>query len=109
MNREKKSENQEKEISSIAQKVKLWEALHLRILLFFGSVNQFFSMILFVVYGMDFVVLLGFTANFVKNTRFDLDFYIFLIFSTIVFLSYGTVFLIPLVGFHEKVSGENVF
>ncbi|OQV13575.1 hypothetical protein BV898_12212 [Hypsibius exemplaris] len=91
-----------KEIAGTLLKVKLWEFHHMQMLLFFQSISQFFSLILFVAHGMDFLVVLGFVANIVLNNRSDLMSYVYLVGSSIIFLSYGTLFLGPLITVHER-------
>jgi hypothetical protein len=92
-----------KETNLSEEKVKQWEVCHMRMLLFCQSLNRFFNLILFFIYGLDFVALLGFISNIVQNYRSDAISYAFLIFSSLLFLSYQTVFLLPLVAVHEKV------
>jgi hypothetical protein len=84
-------------------KVKHWQDCHLRMLLFCGSINQFFSLILFAAYGLDFLTILAFAARIVQNPNANADPYIYLIFGILLFLSYGMLFLIPLIVVYEKV------
>ena len=93
-------------LALLSLKVVKWETYHTQILIFFGSVNEFFSLPLFLIHGMDFLAVLGFVANVVVNSRSDIMSHVYLIGSSLVFLLYGTVFLGPLVSVHEKVSGR---
>jgi hypothetical protein len=94
----------DKELELTEGKVKIWEFYRMQILVLLGSVNNFFSLILFAIYGMDFLTLLGFTSNLIKNPRSDVDSYTYLIGSSVIFVLYGTIFLIPFVKVHEEVS-----
>jgi hypothetical protein len=95
----------EQEIESTERKVKAWEYFYLRILLFHQSINGFFSLIIFLIYGMDFVAVLGYTSSLVQGTQSSVfEATATRIFCVVVFLSYGTLFFWPLVLVHEKVS-----
>jgi hypothetical protein len=96
----------EQQIESTESKVKSWEYSYLRLQLFLQSINGFFGLIFFLIYGMDFVAVLGFTSSLIQNSQSShvLESTATWIFCVIVFLSYGTLFFWPLVLVYEKVS-----
>jgi hypothetical protein len=95
----------EQEIQSTETKVKAWQCHHLRFLIFSESINNFFSLIIFLIYGMDFVAILGFTSGLVQSNESGIfKVTATSIFSMVIFLSYGTLFFWPLVSVYEKVS-----
>ena len=93
----------ETELAMTRERVNSWTVLHMRMLLFCHAVVHFFSAILFLSFGLDVVTLTGFTSSIVKNNRSDAVGYVYLIGSSVIFLSYVTVFSIPLVAVYEKV------
>ncbi|OQV19861.1 hypothetical protein BV898_06131 [Hypsibius exemplaris] len=98
----------EKEILATVEKLRCWEARRMEALLFCGEMNDFFGPILLLIYGMDFLTLLGFSSNIVNNPRTDLDSYMYLALSCALFLAYLTVFSFPMVAVHET-SGNLAF
>jgi hypothetical protein len=97
----------EKEIEVTDEKVRNWEVFHMQTLLFCESLNQFFSLILFAIYGIDLMTVLGFTSDLINNQKSDVTANLHLILSILIFFLYGTVFLLPLVLVHEKVNINN--
>ena len=97
-----------RELELTEKKVKNWQAYHMKIVFFRERLNGFFGDILFVVYGMDLLTLFGFLSSIVKNVRTDALSYEYLLLSSVIFLMYGTVFLIPLVMVHEMVSALKI-
>jgi hypothetical protein len=96
----------EKDIEGTEVKVKNWEICRMQSLLFCGSLNKIFSLILFAIYTLDFLTLLGFTSSLMREDGVNVTRSWYLIFGDLVFLSYGTVFLLPLVAVYEKVSHD---
>jgi hypothetical protein len=94
------------EIVCLGKKIQKWKMYHLHLLLLCQSVDKFFNFILFAVYGLDFVALLGFTSNIVQGSTLDVYFFIFLICSSLIFLLYETALVFPLVTVHEKASSK---
>ncbi|OWA52882.1 hypothetical protein BV898_17324 [Hypsibius exemplaris] len=93
------------ELAMTEEKIIVWENAHLRVLLFCRCVNHYFSWILFIIYGLDFLTMMGYSANVIKNPRTDADSYVYIIGSIIIFGSYGTVFLLPFVHVYEQSLG----
>ena len=96
----------DQETALLEERVRKWQCGHMEILIFFGRVNRYFSSFLFVFYSLNIVTVLGFVANLIANSRSDTQSYIYLIGSSLIFFSYGTVFLIPLISVYEKVSAN---
>ena len=94
----------EREMAVAEEKVIQWETRRMQMLLFCGEITDFFGVILMVIYGLDFLTLLGFSSNIVNSTRTDLPSYLYLALSCAISLAYLTVFLFPLVAVYEKVS-----
>ncbi|OQV23345.1 hypothetical protein BV898_02792 [Hypsibius exemplaris] len=84
------------------ERVRMWEATYMSTLIFIGRVNDFFGWILFILYGLDFLTLLGFVSNIVNNARSDWQSYAYLFLSSAIFLLYLTVFVCPLVSTQEE-------
>jgi hypothetical protein len=93
----------EKEIQLTDQKIRNWEKCHMQTLLFCGSLGRFFNMILFTTYSIDFMTFLGFMSGLIGRGKSDASTFLYFL-PHLVFLAYGTVFLLPLVVVHEKVS-----
>jgi hypothetical protein len=94
----------ENDFDLAGKKVMEWKGRHTQMLLFCERINHFFSLILFVIYGLDFITVVSFASGIVKSERTDVDYYLYLCWSVLIFLIYGTVFLLPLVLVYEKVS-----
>jgi hypothetical protein len=94
----------DEDIKMVEQKVTNWNKCHTQMLFFCQRINDFFGLILFVVYGLDFMTSVSFASGVVETEGLSLEGYTFLVTSVLIFLSYGTVFLFPLVLFNEKVS-----
>ena len=88
--------------------VEVWQKQHMEILLFLRQLNKFFNWTLFVIYGLDFMTCLGFSAHVANNTSTMIESHVFLLFSAFVFAAYATVFLLPLVAVYEHVSPEEI-
>jgi hypothetical protein len=71
---------------------------------FCDLLNGCFSTILFFSYGCDFVSSFGYAANVMINLHPSLNSYAFYVTSTLLFCSYTTIFLVPLVSAHEQVK-----
>ena len=63
--------------------------------------NESFSWMLFIIYGLDFVTVLGFAAGMVSAKEPHAFFFLFM--CATVFAFYATVFLLPMIKLHEKV------
>lgn len=85
------------------EKVRVWKKLHTESLRLCEEINDYFGLLLFIIYGLDFVAVLAFGANVLINSKGTIDSYAYYIFSFLLFASYGTLFLIPLVICHEQV------
>jgi hypothetical protein len=68
------------------------------------ELNRYFSLILFVIYSLDFFSLLGFGAMILVIVKALLERYMFFMSSAMMFTLHITVFLIPLISAHEQVS-----
>ncbi|GAV06727.1 hypothetical protein RvY_16667-1 [Ramazzottius varieornatus] len=85
--------------------VKIWRAKQMAMLRFCGLINDCFSLILFFIYWLDFLTLLGYTSSFTKISSGEpITTYLRLVFNCIVFASYGALIPIPLVCAYENVS-----
>jgi hypothetical protein len=72
-----------------------------------GEINQSFNLILFGFYGLDFAVLLGFGANIIMGQPIN-QMWAYNGTSAVIFCSYMTIFLRPLISMHEQVGVEVV-
>ncbi|OWA52884.1 hypothetical protein BV898_17326 [Hypsibius exemplaris] len=70
-----------------------------------GDIVAPLPMAYLIIYGLDFLTMMGYSATVIKNPRTDVDSYIYVIGSIIIFGSYGTVFLLPLVHVYEQSLG----
>ncbi|GAV06726.1 hypothetical protein RvY_16667-2 [Ramazzottius varieornatus] len=83
--------------------VKIWRAKQMAMLRFCGLINDCFSLILFFIYWLDFLTLLGYTSSFTKISSGEpITTYLRLVFNCIVFASYGALIPIPLVCAYEN-------
>jgi hypothetical protein len=79
---------------------------------FYGLLNSSFSSLLFVSYGCDFLSAFGYAANILINFRPAVDSYAFYLSSSLLYFSYITLFLLPLLSVYEqvkKVSYQKLF
>jgi hypothetical protein len=94
--------------TSLQQKIKLWTHIYTGVLELSHKFNDCSGWILFVTVGCDTLAALGFGANIVRpqSADFQLPSLVCLYFVTscMIFLSYATVFVLPLVYLHEKVN-----
>ena len=65
--------------------------------------NDFYSYILFALYGLDFMTVLGFGVNLIVNVIPSASSYAYYAAMALIHCLYITIFLWPLVAFHEKV------
>ncbi|OWA52885.1 hypothetical protein BV898_17327 [Hypsibius exemplaris] len=82
---------EEADVDIIKGKIKVWETVHLKVLLLRRSGNGYFSWILLNIYGVDFATMLRFAANLVQNPTGTTHSYAYFIGSILIFASYGTV------------------
>ena len=89
------------------KEVKLWRTKHMATLKYCGLINDSFSLILFVIYWLDFLTLLGYTSEFTNiSSNAPITTYLRLIFNCVLFASYGALIPIPLVCVYENVSSS---
>jgi hypothetical protein len=67
-----------------------------------STINENFNLILFGMYGLDFITLIGVGGNFLENRKI-IQMSAWLATLALIFLSYLTVFLVPLVLMYEQV------
>jgi 7tm Chemosensory receptor len=96
-------EEEKKVPFEMEEKIRIWKKLHGDALRSCEKINGHFGLILLTIYGLDFVALLAFGANVLINARGTVDSYAYYVCSFLLFASYGTLFLIPLVICHEQV------
>lgn len=85
--------------------VKIWRTKQMAMLKFCGLINDCFNLILFSIYGLDFLTLLGYTSSFTNISAGEpTTTYLRLVFNCIVFASYGALIPIPLVCAYESVG-----
>ena len=65
--------------------------------------NDFYSYILFVLYGLDFMTVLGFGVNLIVNVVPSASSYAYYAAMALIYCLNITIFLWPLVAFHEEV------
>jgi hypothetical protein len=90
--------------NDLEQQLADWKKVHLTARNFCNDVNKYFHLILFVIFCMDFITMVGFGANILVPGRLGLQEYTFSSFSILMFCQYSTVFMIPLISAHEQVS-----
>jgi hypothetical protein len=81
-----------------------WKGMYWNVRNHCEEVNQYFNLILFVIYCTDFLTLLGFGAMILVPDRPEIQTYAFCSTSMVMFCLHITVFLIPLTSAHEEVS-----
>ena len=69
--------------------------------------NDFYSYILFVLYGLDFMTVMGFGVNLIVNVIPSASSYAYYAAMALIHCLYITIFLWPLVAFHEQVSNRS--
>ena len=87
-----------------AKRAKSWTVSYHGLMLICDKINRYFGWIMLVLYGMDFLNMLGFLSNIVNNAENAASSYVYLIFSSLMFLSFLTLFFFPMVAVYETVS-----
>jgi hypothetical protein len=91
------------EINNTKKKLQKWECLHVCMLLFVQSINEFFGWTFFTSYVMD---VLTMSSWIVSGITTDILQYTFAISSVVIFGLYATLFPLLLVGLYERVNFE---
>ncbi|OQV11388.1 hypothetical protein BV898_14265 [Hypsibius exemplaris] len=91
-------------MAEVTGKVVAIQEFHLRLVLLSHDINDIFGWILFTLYGMDVVVLIGYVALLVTNESGVAEEKAFFGFSILLFGCFATVLYIPLVQAHEEAA-----
>jgi hypothetical protein len=82
----------------------IFEKKYSEMSIFNEQLNSFFGTLLFVMYGFDLTICLGYMASAIANVNAGVGCFFFTYGSIFIFGSYATVFFVPLIMAHEEVS-----
>ncbi|OQV19946.1 hypothetical protein BV898_05953 [Hypsibius exemplaris] len=85
-----------KQAMNLESRIIFWTRLVESSRAFCKELNDFFGTILFVVYGLDFLVLVGFGTNLVYMPFPGFDTFAFYVYAALMIVAFMTLFLIPL-------------
>ena len=90
-------------IQRLQDRLDEWRRITLQVQKCCNKANAYYSILLFAFYGLDCITLLGFGANIIASVIPSVSAYAYYTMATLYFCMNITLFLSPLVAFHEEV------
>jgi 7tm Chemosensory receptor len=100
---EKPKFSPESEVRQVNTKAAALQEFHLRLILLNQEINHVFGWVLFILYSMDVVILIGFVALLVTSEKPAVATQTLHITSIALFGCFSTIFYVPMVQAHEEV------